>query len=191
MKSVKGTQTEKNLLTSFAGESQAANRYDFFAKVAKKEGYVQISEIFTETARNEREHAKRMFKWLEGGMVEITATYPTGPIGTTIQNLKESAAGEHEEWSVDYPKFAEIADQEGFPEIAKMYRAICVAEKAHEERYRKLLSNVEVEKVFKKDEPVVWMCTNCGYIHTGEEAPEVCPACNHPQAYFELQPTNY
>lgn len=191
MKSVKGTQTEKNLLTSFAGESQAANRYDFFAKVAKKEGYVQISEIFTETARNEREHAKRMFKWLEGGMVEITAAYPAGVIATTAENLKEAAAGEHEEWYVDYPKFAEVADQEGFPEIAKMYRAICVAEQAHEERYRKLLTNLEVDKVFKKDEPVVWMCQNCGYLHTGEEAPLVCPACNHPQAYFELQPTNY
>lgn len=191
MKSVKGTQTEKNLLTSFAGESQAANRYDFFAKVAKKEGYVQISEIFTETAKNEREHAKKMFKWLEGGMVEITAAYPAGPIATTAENLKEAAAGEHEEWYVDYPKFADVADQEGFPEIAKMYRAICVAEKAHEERYRKLLTNVEVEKVFKKDEPVVWMCTKCGYIHTGEEAPEACPACGHPQGYFELQPTNY
>lgn len=191
MKSVKGTQTEKNLLTSFAGESQASNRYDFFAKVAKKEGYVQISEIFTETARNEREHAKRMFKWLEGGMVEITAAYPAGVIATTAENLKEAAAGEHEEWYVDYPKFAEVADQEGFPEIAKMYRAICVAEQAHEERYRKLLTNLEVDKVFKKDEPVVWMCQNCGYLHTGEEAPLVCPACNHPQAYFELQPTNY
>lgn len=191
MKSVKGTQTEKNLLTSFAGESQAANRYDFFAKVAKKEGYVQISEIFTETAKNEREHAKRMFKWLEGGMVEITAAYPTGPIATTAQNLKEAAAGEHEEWAVDYPHFADVADQEGFPEIAKMYRAICVAEQAHEERYRTLLTNVEVDKVFKKDEPVVWMCTKCGYIHTGEEAPETCPACGHPQAYYELQPKNY
>lgn len=191
MKSVKGTQTEKNLLTSFAGESQAANRYDFFAKVAKKEGYVQISEIFTETAKNEREHAKKMFKWLEGGMVEITASYPTGPISTTAENLKEAAAGEHEEWYVDYPKFADVADQEGFPEIAKMYRAICVAEQSHEERYRKLLTNVEVEKVFKKDEPVVWMCTKCGYVHTGEEAPEACPACGHPQGYFEIKPQNY
>lgn len=191
MKSVKGTQTEKNLLTSFAGESQAANRYDFFAKVAKKEGYVQISDIFTETANNERVHAKQMFKWLEGGMVEITAAYPTGPISTTAQNLKEAAAGEHEEWYIDYPKFAEVADQDGFPEIAKMYRAICVAEKSHEERYRKLLSNVECENVFKKDVPTVWMCLKCGYIHTGEEAPEVCPACGHPQAYFEMQPQNY
>lgn len=191
MKSVKGTQTEKNLLTSFAGESQAANRYTFFAKQAKKEGYVQIQQIFLETADNERAHAKRMFKWLEGGMVEITAAYPAGPIGSTLENLHEAAQGEHEEWYVDYPKFAEVADQEGFPEIAEMYRAICVAERAHEERYLKLLSNVEVEKVFKKDEPVVWMCLNCGYIATGEEAPLVCPACLHPQAYFELQPTNY
>lgn len=191
MKSVKGTQTEKNLLTSFAGESQAANRYTFFAKVAKKEGFVQISQIFLETADNEREHAKKMFKWLEGGMVEITAAYPAGPIGTTLENLKEAAEGEHEEWYVDYPKFAEVADQEGFPEIAKMYRAICVAERAHEERYLKLRSDVEVEKVFKKDTPVVWMCTKCGYIQEGLEAPEVCPACGHPQGYFEVQPKNY
>lgn len=191
MKSVKGTQTEKNLLTSFAGESQASNRYDFFAKVAKKEGYVQIANIFTETAENERVHAKQMFKWLEGGMVEIKAAYPTGPISDTLQNLKEAAAGEHEEWYVDYPKFAEVAEQEGFPEIAKMYRAICVAERAHEDRYLKLLANVETEHVFEKDEEAVWMCIKCGYIHTGKEAPLVCPACGHPQSYYELQPKNY
>lgn len=191
MKSVKGTQTEKNLLTSFAGESQAANRYTFFAKQAKKEGYIQISQIFEETADNERAHAKKMFNWLEGGMVEIQASYPAGTIGTTKENLHAAAQGEHEEWSADYPKFAEVAAQEGFPEIAKMYRAICVAEKAHEERYLKLLSNLEAEKVFQKDEPVVWMCLKCGYVHTGIKAPEVCPSCGHPQSYFEIKPTNY
>lgn len=191
MKSVKGTQTEKNLLTSFAGESQARSRYTFFSKQAKKEGYVQISQIFLETAENEKEHAKKMFKWLEGGMVEITAAYPAGIIGTTAENLKEAAAGEHEEWYVDYPKFADIADQEGFPEIAKMYRAICIAEQAHEERYRKLLANVENNKVFTRDVPVVWQCLNCGYVTTAMEAPEICPACQHPQAYFQLQQDNF
>ena len=190
-KSIKGTQTEKNLLTSFAGESQARMRYTYFASVAKKEGYEQISAIFTETADQEKEHAKRMFKWLEGGMVEITASYPAGVIGTTAENLKAAAAGENEEWSADYPHFADVADAEGFPAIAIMYRNIAIAEKGHEERYLALLSNIENGTVFKKAEETVWQCRNCGYIHTGTEAPEVCPACIHPQAHFEVKKNNY
>lgn len=190
-KSIKGTQTERNLGISFAGESQARMRYNYFASAAKKEGYEQISAIFTETADQEKEHAKRMFKWMEGGAVEITATYPSGVIGKTLDNLKAAAAGEHEEWTLDYPKFAEIADEEGFPEIAAMYRQIAVAEKGHEERYRALAENIESEKVFKKDTEVVWQCRNCGYLYVGTEAPETCPACLHPQAYFEVKKANY
>ena len=190
-KSIKGTQTEKNLLTSFAGESQARMRYTYFASVAKKEGYEQIAAIFTETADQEKEHAKRMFKWLEGGMVEITASYPAGVIGTTAENLKAAAAGENEEWTADYPHFADVADEEGFPAIAIMYRNIAIAEKGHEERYLALLSNIENGTVFKKEEETVWQCRNCGYIHVGKEAPEVCPACIHPQAHFEVKKTNY
>lgn len=190
MKSVKGTQTEKNLLTSFAGESQARNRYTFFASAAKKEGYEQISAIFTETAEQEKEHAKRMFKYLEGGMVEITASFPAGVIGKTIDNLKAAAAGENEEWTEAYPHFAEVADAEGFPEIAEMYRRIAIAEKGHEERYRAFIKNIEEGTVFVKEEETVWQCRNCGYIHVGKEAPESCPACNHPQAYFEVKKTN-
>lgn len=190
MKSVKGTQTEKNLLTSFAGESQARNRYTFFASAAKKEGYEQISAIFTETAEQEKEHAKRMFKYLEGGTVEITASFPAGVIGKTIDNLKAAAAGENEEWIEAYPHFAEVADAEGFPEIAEMYRRIAIAEKGHEERYRAFIKNIEEGTVFAKEEETVWQCRNCGYIHVGKEAPESCPACNHPQAYFEVKKTN-
>jgi len=190
-KSIKGTQTEKNLLTSFAGESQARMRYTYFASVAKKEGYEQISAIFTETADQEKEHAKRMFKWLEGGTVEITASYPAGVIGTTAENLKAAAAGENEEWTADYPHFADVADEEGFPAIAIMYRNIAIAEKGHEERYLALLNNIENGTVFKKEEETVWQCRNCGYIHVGKEAPEVCPACIHPQAHFEVKKTNY
>ena len=190
-KSVKGTQTEKNLLTSFAGESQARMRYTYFASVAKKEGYEQIAAIFTETADQEKEHAKRMFKWLEGGMVEITASYPAGIIGTTAENLKAAAAGENEEWTADYPHFADVADEEGFPAIAAMYRNIAIAEKAHEERYLAFLSNIENESVFKKEESTVWQCRNCGFVHEGTEAPKACPACLHPQAYFEVKKTNY
>lgn len=190
-KSLKGTRTEKNLAISFAGESQARNRYTYFASVAKKEGYEQISAIFTETADQEKEHAKRMFKWLEGGMVEIIASYPAGVIGTTLENLKAAAAGENEEWSLDYPKFADIADEEGFPAIAKMYREIAVAEKGHEERYLTFVKNIEDGKVFKKDVEVVWQCRNCGYLYVGTEAPEICPACLHPQAYFEVKKNNY
>ncbi len=190
MKSVKGTQTEKNLLTSFAGESQARNRYTFFASAAKKEGYEQISAIFTETAEQEKEHAKRMFKYLEGGVVEITASFPAGVIGKTLDNLKAAAAGENEEWTEAYPHFAEVADAEGFPEIAEMYRRIAIAEKGHEERYRAFIKNIEEGTVFAKEEETVWQCRNCGYIHVGKEAPESCPACNHPQAYFEVKKTN-
>ena len=190
-KSIKGTQTEKNLLTSFAGESQARMRYTYFASVAKKEGYEQIAAIFTETADQEKEHAKRMFKWLEGGMVEITASYPAGVIGTTAENLKAAAAGENEEWTADYPHFADVADEEGFPAIAAMYRNIAIAEKAHEERYLAFLSNIDNESVFKKEEETVWQCRNCGFVHEGKEAPKACPACLHPQAYFEVKKTNY
>ncbi len=190
-KSIKGTRTEKNLAISFAGESQARMRYTYFASAAKKEGFEQISAIFTETADQEKEHAKRMFKWLEGGMVEITASYPAGVIGTTLENLKAAAAGENEEWSLDYPKFADIAEEEGFLAIAKMYREIAVAEKGHEERYLALAKNVEEGKVFKKDTETVWQCRNCGYLYVGTEAPEICPACLHPQAYFEVKKNNY
>ncbi len=190
-KSVKGTQTEKHLLTSFAGESQARMRYTYFASAAKKEGYEQIAAIFAETADQEKEHAKRMFKWLEGGCVEITACYPAGVIGSTMENLRAAAAGENEEWTLDYPRFADVADEEGFPEIDMMYRNIAVAEKGHEERYLALLKNVEDGTVFKKAEETVWQCRNCGYIHVGTEAPEMCPACAHPQAHFEVKKTNY
>jgi rubrerythrin len=191
MKSIKGTRTEQNLLKSFAGESQARNRYTYFASVAKKEGYEQIAAIFEETANQEKEHAKRMFKFLEGGFVEITTTYPAGVIGTTADNLKEAAGGEHEEWSDLYPFFAQIADEEGFPQIAAMYRMISVAEKGHEERYLALLHNVETNEVFDKIDEVTWQCRNCGYIHTGKTPPEICPACLHPQAYFEVMKENY
>ena len=190
MKSVKGTQTEKNLLTSFAGESQARMRYTYFASAAKKEGYEQIAAIFEETANQEKEHAKRMFKYLEGGMVEITASYPAGVIGTTADNLRAAAAGENEEWTQDYPHFADVAAQEGFPEIAAMYRNIAIAEKGHEERYLAFLANIENGTVFKKDETTVWQCRNCGFIMEGLEAPKVCPACLHPQAHFEVKKTN-
>lgn len=190
-KSIQGTQTEKNLLTSFAGESQARMRYTYFASVAKKEGYEQIAAIFTETADQEKEHAKRMFKYLEGGMVEITASYPAGMIGSTLENLQAAAAGEHEEWSLDYPHFADVAEQEGFLSIAAMYRNIAIAEKAHEERYLAFVKNIEQASVFAKEGEVVWQCRNCGYVHVGKEAPASCPACLHPQAHFEVQKTNY
>ena len=190
-KSIQGTQTEKNLLTSFAGESQARMRYTYFASAAKKEGYEQIAAIFQETADQEKEHAKRMFKWLEGGMVEITASYPAGVIGNTLENLRAAAAGENEEWTKDYPHFADVADEEGFPEIALMYRNIAVAEKGHEERYLAFVKNIETSGVFAKEEEVVWQCRNCGYIYVGKEAPQVCPACLHPQAYFEVKKENW
>ena len=185
MNTLKGTQTEKNLLHSFAGESQARMRYNYFASVAKKEGYEQIAAIFNETADQEKEHAKRFFKFLEGGMVEITATFPAGVIGTTAENLKAAAEGEHEEWSDAYPKFAEIAEQEGFIEIAKVFRAIASVEAEHEKRYLTLLELVETNKVFERDEAIVWQCRNCGFVLTGKRAPLKCPACAHPQTYFE------
>lgn len=191
MKSLKGSATEKNLSASFAGESQARNRYTYFASVAKKEGFVQISNIFQETADNESEHAKRMFKFLEGGMVEITASYPAGKIGTTAENLAGSAAGEHEECTLLYPGFAKTARDEGFPEVAAMYTSISVAEAQHEKRYRGLLANIEQGRVFKKDAKVKWRCANCGYIHEGDEAPKMCPACTHPQAHFEVLAENW
>lgn len=194
MKSLKGTQTAENLMRAFAGESQARNRYTFYSSIAKKEGYVQISNLFMETAENEREHAKVFFKFLkeslDGEQVEINGAYPVA-LGDTKANLFAAAEGEKEEWSNLYPEFADIADKEGFPDIAEAFRRIAEIEKHHEERYRKLLSNVENNNVFKKDKVVAWKCNNCGYIHTGEEAPEVCPACKHPRAYFEMLAENY
>lgn len=191
MGNLKGTQTEKNILTAFAGESQARNRYTYFASQAKKDGYVQISEIFTETANQEKEHAKRLFKLLEGGEVEVTAAFPAGVIGTTPDNLKDSAAGENYEYTDMYPGFAKTAVEEGFEEIAEIFKAIAVAEKQHEKRYLALAANIANNTVFKKDKAVVWRCRNCGYLHEGDGAPEECPACAHPQAHFELLGENW
>jgi rubrerythrin len=191
MKSIKGTKTEQNLLKAFAGESQARMRYNYFAKQAKKEGLEQIAAIFEETAENEKAHAKRFFKFLEGGMVEITAAYPAGIIGTTLENLKASAEGENEEWTELYPEFAKIAEEEGFKEVALAFKMIAKVEKAHEERYKTLYSNLEEGKVFKKGDKVVWKCRNCGYLHEGTAAPKMCPACEHPQSYFEVKAYNY
>lgn len=191
MKSLKGTRTERNLLTAFAGESQARNRYTYFASQARKEGYEQIAAIFLETADNEKEHAKRLFKFLEGGEVEIMAAFPAGKIGNTKENLKAAAEGENYEHTKMYPEFAKIADEEGFPEIAAVLRAIAVAEEYHEKRFRTLLENLEKDRVFKREKPVKWRCRNCGYVHEGTEAPEKCPACAHPRAYFELLYENY
>ncbi|HML74367.1 MAG TPA: rubrerythrin family protein [Anaerohalosphaeraceae bacterium] len=188
---LKGTKTEKNLLTAFAGESQARNRYTYFAGQAKKDGFEQIAAIFEETANQEKEHAKRLFKFLEGGEVEICAAFPAGVIGTTSQNLEEAAAGEDYETKTMYPDFAKIADGEGFAEIAAVFRKIAVAEARHRDRYLALKKNVDTNKVFKKDQPVRWVCRNCGYVHEGPEALKVCPACAHPQAHFELEATNY
>jgi len=188
---LKGSQTEKNLLTAFAGESQARNRYSYFASQAKKDGYEQIRAIFEETANQEKEHAKREFKFLEGGEVEIAAAFPAGVIGNTLENLKAAAAGEDYETTEMYPGFAKIADEEGFSEIAEVFRNIAIAEARHRDRYLALNKNIEEGKVFKKDTPVRWVCRNCGYVHEGPEAPERCPACAHPQAYFELEATNY
>lgn len=187
-----GTQTEKNLLKAFAGESQARNRYSYFASVAKKEGYEQISAIFTETADNEKEHAKRFFSFLESGEgLEITAMYPAGKIGTTVENLKAAAAGENEEWTDLYPEFAKIAKEEGFDDVAVCFTMIAKVEKEHEERYRKLAENIEKAEVFKKNVKVRWKCRNCGYVAETEVAPEKCPACLHPKSYFEIKETNY
>ncbi|HEX7410676.1 MAG TPA: rubrerythrin family protein [Bacteroidales bacterium] len=190
-KSLKGTQTEQNLLKAFAGESQARNRYEFFSKVALEEGYKQISNIFQKTADQEKQHSKRFFKFLEGGEAEITATYPAGKIGITAENLRAAAMGEKEEWSLLYPGFAEIAQKEGFPQVAAAFKMISKVEAEHEKRYMKLLKNIEDGTVFKKGGKVKWVCTNCGYVHEGEKALETCPACLHPQAYFELYEENY
>lgn len=191
MKSIKGTMTEQNLLKSFAGESQARNRYTFFASVAKKEGYEQISGIFMETAEQEKEHAKRFFKYLEGGDLTITASYPAGVIGTTAENLLAAAHGEHEEWDVLYAEFAEVADKEGFPEIAETFRQIATVEAEHEKRYLKLLSRITDGDFFVRDNEIWWQCRNCGYVLKAKEAPLKCPACAHPQAYFEPKKENY
>jgi rubrerythrin len=191
MAELKGTQTEKNILTAFAGESQARNRYTYFASQAKKEGYVQIADIFTETANQEKEHAKRLFKLLSGGEITISGDFPAGTIATTVENLKASAAGENYEHTDMYPGFAKTAEEEGFGDIAVIFRAIAVAEKQHEKRYRDLAANIDAGRVFKRETPVVWRCRNCGYLYEGETAPEKCPACDHPQAHFELLGENW
>lgn len=191
MPSIKGSETEKNLLKAFAGESQARNRYTFFAKAAVKEGYEQIAALFLETAENEGQHAKIYFRHLEGGSVEITATYPAGVIGTTAENLAAAADGENEEWTDLYPAFADVAESEGFKEVATSFRQIAKVEARHEARYRKLLGNVERGQVFEKPEPVSWVCRKCGYVHQGTKAPKVCPACQHPQSYYEVYAENY
>ena len=189
--SLRGSQTEKNILTAFCGESQARNRYTYFSAKAKKEGFVQIADIFEETANQEREHAKRLFKLLEGGEVEITASFPAGVIGTTTENLKEAAGGENYEHTTMYPEFAETARSEGFLNIAEIFMSIAVAEKYHEERYLKLMKNIEQDQVFNKAQTATWRCRNCGFQHTGTSAPELCPACDHPQAYFHLLGENW
>jgi rubrerythrin len=191
MAKLKGTRTEKNLLTAFAGESQARNRYTYFAGQAKKDGFVQISDIFLETADHEKEHAKRFFKFLEGGEVEITCAFPAGVVGVTLANLKAAAAGEHHEHTTMYPEFAKIADDEGFKDVAAACRAISIAEKQHEKRYLDLAANIEAGRVFKRDAKATWRCRNCGYLHVGASAPELCPACLHPQAHFELLGENW
>ena len=191
MNSLKGTKTEQNLLKAFAGESQARMRYNYFAKQAKKEGLEQVAAIFEETAENEKEHAKRFFKFLDGGMVEITASYPAGIIGTTADNLKASADGENEEWTELYPEFAKIAEEEGFKEVAVAFKMIAKVEAAHEKRYRTLYDNLEEGKIFERNGKVIWKCRNCGFIHEAEKAPKTCPACLHSQAYFEIKESNY
>ena len=191
MKSLKGTQTEKNLLISFAGESQARNRYTLFSKQAKEEGFEQIAAIFLETAEQERVHAKKFFNYLEGGAVEITATYPAGKVGSTAENLLASAEGENEEWTDAYPHFADVAEAEGFPNIAATFRKIAAVEAQHEKRYRKLLERVEKNQVFSREEETSWQCRECGHVHVGKDAPKACPTCAHPQAYFEEEKTNY
>ena len=190
-KSIKGSQTEKNLLTAFAGESQARNRYTYYAAAAKKEGLVQISAIFEETAQQEKEHAKRFFKFLEGGEVQITETFPAGVIGSTLENLRAAAEGEEHEWTEMYPEFARVAREEGFNAVAAAFEAISVAEKQHHRQYQVLADNLEAGRVFKRDGKVVWRCRNCGYLHEGDAAPNTCPACIHPQAHFELLSENW
>jgi rubrerythrin len=191
MKSVKGSKTEQNLLKAFAGESQARNRYTYFASQARKEGFIQIAKIFEETADQEKEHAKRFFSFLEGGDLEITAAFPAGKVGSLTDNLKAAAMGENHEWTTLYPSFAKTARDEGFEAVAKVFEAICVAEKFHEYRYNGLRDNAEKSLVFKKEKKVVWRCSNCGYIHEGDKAPDACPACAHPQGYFEVKAENW
>ena len=191
MASIKGSRTEQNLLKAFAGESQARTRYTFFAGKARKEGYIQIADVFEETANQEKEHAKRFFNFLEGGMLEITASFPAGVIGTTLENLKAAADGEHEEHSMLYPEFAKIAREEGFEAVAMIFEKISIAERQHEKRYRDLAANIEKGVVFKREKPVTWRCRNCGFLHTSEEAPKSCPACAHPQDHFEILAENY
>ncbi len=191
MGKIKGTRTEKNLLAAFAGESQARNRYTYFAGQARKDGFVQIADIFVETAEQEKEHAKRFFKFLEGGELEISATFPAGVIGATLDNLKAAAAGEHHEHTSIYPGFARVAEEEGFKDVAATFRAVSVAEKQHEKRYLELAANIEAGRVFKRAAPATWRCRNCGYLHVGLAAPELCPACLHPQAHFELLGENW
>ena len=191
MGKIKGTRTEKNLLGAFAGESQARNRYTFFAGQARKDGFVQIADIFVETAEQEKEHAKRFFKFLEGGELEISATFPAGIIGATLDNLKAAAAGENHEYTSIYPGFARVAEEEGFKDVAATFRAVSVAEKQHEKRYLELAANIEAGRVFKRAAPATWRCRNCGYLHVGLAAPELCPACLHPQAHFELLGENW
>jgi len=191
MGSIKGTKTEQNLLKAFAGESQARNRYTMFAKQADKEGYKQIAKIFLETADNERIHAGRFFSFLEGGDLEITATYPAGKVGTTLENLKAAAMGENEEWTTLYPEFARVAKEEGFPQVAIVFEMVSKAEVEHENRYNKLADNIEKDVVFKKEEPVRWKCDKCGFVYEGAAAPEKCPCCLHDKSYFELKETNY
>ncbi len=191
MSTLKGSRTEKNILTAFAGESQARNRYTYFAKQAKKDGFEQIVHVFEETANQEKEHAKRLFKFLEGGEVEITASFPAGVIGSTCENLLEAAAGENYEQTRMYPDYAKVAREEGFEEVAQAMEAIAVAERQHEKQYRELAANIKADKVFKRDAPVTWRCRNCGYVHSSAQAPEKCPACIHPQAHFELLGENW
>jgi rubrerythrin len=188
---LKGSRTAVHLMTAFAGESQARNRYTYFAGVAKKEGFIQISDIFEETANQEKEHAKRMFKFMTGGLEKIDAAFPFGTIGSTLENLKASAAGEHEEWAEMYPHIAKIAEEEGFKQIADAFNAISIAEKQHEKRYLELAGNIEAGRVFTRPQPVVWRCRNCGYLHTATEAPQTCLACVHPRAHFELLAENW
>jgi rubrerythrin len=191
MPNLQGSQTEKNLLTAFAGESQARNRYTYFSKQAQKEGYMQMCAIFSETADQEKEHAKRLFKFLQGGEVQVTAAFPAGVIGDTLENLRAAAGGEHYEWSEMYPGFAKVARQEGFEDIAKVFQSIAVAEQFHEKRYLGLAANIEAGRVFQREQQVVWRCRNCGYLHHGATAPDVCPACAHPRAHFELVSENW
>lgn len=191
MAKIKGSKTEKNLLTAFAGESQARNRYTFFAEQAKKEGLLQIAQIFDETANQEKEHAKRFFNFLEGGDLQVMEMFPAGKVGTTLENLRASAAGEEHEWTSMYPEFAKVAREEGFELVAKAFDAVCIAEKQHGKRYKDLADNLEAGRVFKRNGKVVWRCINCGYLHEGEDAPKVCPACLQPQSHFELLAENW